>query len=122
MQEATIMDSAMTGTAVVSGITDTLHSIDLTLNGQSGRKTLDWVFKELELPPALMIKTPLALADSHLVWQKTTGISFTGTASVANGPAFFVDLSQRGADFAIHRLTITDQETKASFTLNWQKQ
>jgi hypothetical protein len=122
LQEATILDSAVTGTAVVSGVINTMRSIDLTLNGKSGRKTLDWVFENLELPPALMIKTPLALADSHLVWQKTTGISFTGTASVANGPAFFVNLSQRGADFAIHRLTIVDQDTKASFTLDWQKQ
>ena len=61
MKEATILDSSLTGTAVVSGITDTLRSIDLTLNGQSGRKTLDWVFKDLELPPALMVKTPLYL-------------------------------------------------------------
>jgi hypothetical protein len=122
LQEATILDSAVTGTAVVSGVTNTVRSIDLTLNGKSGRKTLDWVFESLELPPALMIKTPLALADSHLVWQKTTGISFTGTASVTNGPMFFVDLAQHGGDFSIRRLTITDQETKASFTLNWQKQ
>jgi hypothetical protein len=122
MKEATILDSSLTGTAVVSGITNTLRSIDLTLNGQSGRKTLDWVFESLELPPDLMIKTPLALTNSHLVWQRTTGTSFTGTASVANGPTFFVDFSQHGADFAIHHLTIKDQETKASLALNWQKQ
>jgi hypothetical protein len=122
LQEATILDSAVTGTAVVSGTTNSLHSIDLTLNGISGRKTLDWVFENLELPPALMIKTPIALADSHLVWQRTTGISFRGIASVTNGPMFFVDLSQQGADFSVRSLMITDQETKASFTLNWQKQ
>jgi len=122
MKEATILDSSLTGTAVVSGITGTLRSIDLTLNGQSGRKTLDWVFKDLELPAALMVKTPLTLVDAHLAWQRTTGTSFTGTASVANGPTFFADLSQHGADLAIRRLTIKDQETKASMTLNWQKQ
>ncbi len=122
LQEATILDSVVTGTAVVSGVANDIRSIDLTLNGKSGRKTLDWVFESFELPPALMIKTPLALANSHLIWQKTTGVSFTGTASVTNGPMFFVDLSQHGADFSIRRLTITDQETKASFTLNWQKQ
>ena len=122
MKEATILDSSLTGTAVVSGVTDTLQSIDLTVNGQSGRKTLDWVFKDLELPAALMVKTPLTLVDSHLVWQRQTGTSFRGTASVANGPTFFVDLSQHGRDLAIRRLTIQDQETKASITLNWQKQ
>ncbi|HTP06407.1 MAG TPA: AsmA-like C-terminal domain-containing protein [Nitrospirota bacterium] len=122
LQEATILDSAVTGTAVVSGATNTVRGIDLTLKGKSGRKTLDWVFENLELPPALMIRTPVALADSHLVWQKTTGISFRGTAAVTNGPMFFVDLSQQGADFSVRRLTITDQETKASFTLNWHKQ
>jgi hypothetical protein len=122
MKEATILDSTLTGTAVVSGITNTLQSIDVTLNGQSGRKTLDWVFKDLDLPAALMIKTPLSLVDSHLVWQRQTGTSFRGTASVANGPTFFVDLSQHGPDLAVRRLTIQDQETKASMSLNWQKQ
>ena len=41
---------------------------------------------------------------------------------MANGPSFFVDLSQQGPDLAIRRLLIQDQETKASITLNWQKQ
>ncbi len=121
LQEATILDSTVTGTAVLSGITSTLRSVDLTLSGDSGRKTLDWVFQQLELPPTLMIKTPLALADSHLVWDKISGVTFKGKASLADGPALFIDLSQYGADFAIHRLTITDQESNASFTLDWQK-
>jgi hypothetical protein len=122
MKEAQILDSSLTATAVVSGITGTLQSIDVTLNGRSGRKTLDWVFKDLELHPALMVKTPLTLVDSHLVWQRQAGTSFTGTASVANGPTFFVDLYQHNADLAVRRLLIQDQETKASMTLNWQKQ
>jgi hypothetical protein len=122
MKEATILDSSLTGTAVVSGITTTLESIDLILNGTSGRKTLDWVFKDLELSPALMVKTPLTFVDSHLAWHRTAGTSFRGTASVANGPTFFVDLSQHGTDLAIRRLLITDQDTKATFALNWQKQ
>ncbi len=122
LQEATILDSTMTGTALVSRITNTLRRIDLTLSGRAGRKTLDWVFDQLELPPALMINAPLALTDCHLVWGRTTGISITGNASVANGPVLYINLSQHGADFAIHRLTITDQETRASMTMNWQKQ
>jgi hypothetical protein len=122
LQKATILDSALTGTAVVSGIANAVGSVDLTLNAKSGRETLDWVFEKLRLPPALRIKAPLALTDSHLVWQKTTGISFTGTASVADGPEFFVDLSQHNEDLSIRRLTITDKETNASFTLNWQEQ
>jgi hypothetical protein len=121
LQQATILDSTVTGTAVMSGITSTLRSVDMTLSGKSGSKMLDWVFQQLELPPSLMIKAPLTLTDSHLVWGNTSGVSFKGMASVANGPALFVDLSQHGADFTIHRLIITDQETKASFTLNWQK-
>jgi hypothetical protein len=122
LKEATILDSTITGTAVVSGISTTVRDIDLTLNGSSGRKTVDWAFENLKLPPELMVRTPLALSDAHLVWQRKRGVSFSGTASMADGPKFFVDLSQQGADLAIHRLTIRDQETKASFTLNWQKQ
>ena len=122
LQDATILDSAVTGTAVISGTTNTLRSIDLTLSGRSGRKTLDWVYENLELSPSLMIKTPLAISDSHLLWQNAKGLTFTGKASVANGPVLDIDLSQHGADFAIHRLIIMDQETKASLTMNWQKQ
>jgi hypothetical protein len=122
MREATILDSSMTGTALVSGITHTLRSIDVTLNGQSGKTSLEWIFKTLALPAALMIKTPLSLVDTRLAWDKTTGTSFQGTASVANGPTFFLDLSQHGPDLAIRRLMIQDQETKATLTLNWKKQ
>ena len=82
LKEATILDSTITGTAVVSNITTTVSSIDVTLNGSSGRKTVDWAFENLKLPPELMVKTPLALSDAHLVWQRERGVSFSGTASV----------------------------------------
>ncbi len=122
LKQASILDSTITGTAVVSNITTTVSDVDLTLNGSSGRKTVDWAFENLKLPPELMVKTPLALSDAHLVWQRKKGVSFSGTASVAKGPKFDLDLSQQGTDLAVHKLTIRDQETKASFTLNWQKQ
>ena len=73
LKEATILDSTITGTAVVSNITTTVSSIDVTLNGSSGRKTVDWAFENLKLPPELMVKTPLALSDAHLVWQREQG-------------------------------------------------
>jgi hypothetical protein len=122
LKEATILDSIVTGTAVVSGITTTVSTVDATLDGSSGRKTVDWAYENLKLPPELMVKTPLALSDAHLVWQREKGVSFSGTASLSDGPKFFLDLSQQGTDLAIRKLLIRDQETKASFTLNWQKQ
>ncbi len=122
LKEATILDSTITGTAVVSDITTTVSGVDLVLNGSSGGKTVEWAFENLKLPPELMVKTPLGLSDAHLVWQRKKGVSFSGTAYVADGPKFFVDLSQQGEDLAVRKLTIRDQETKASFTLNWQKQ
>lgn len=122
LKEATILDSTLTGIAVVSNITTTVSAIDVTLNGSSGKKTVDWAYENLKLPPELMVKTPLALSDAHLVWQREKGVSFSGMASVSDGPKFDLDLSQQGADLAIHRLSIRDQETKAVLTLNWQKQ
>ncbi len=123
LHEATILDSSLTGTAVISRITSTLlRTIDLSLNGNSGRKTLDWVFEKLELPPDLMIKTPIALRNSHLTWEGTKGLTFAGSISVPEGLAFLVDLTQHNTDLDIRRLVIKDQETNAAVTLNWQKQ
>ncbi len=122
LKQATILDSTITGTAVVTGITTTVSDVDVTLNGSSGRKTVDWAFENLKLPPELMVRTPLGLSGAHLVWQRKKSVSFSGTASVADGPKFFVDLTQQGADLAVHKLSIRDQETKATFSLNWQKQ
>ena len=90
LKEATILDSAITGTAVVSNITTTVSNVDVTLDGSSGRKTVDWAFENLKLPPELMVKTPLALSGAHLVWDGNKGISFSGTASVADGLKFYL--------------------------------
>jgi AsmA-like C-terminal region/AsmA family len=122
LKEATILDSTITGTAVVSGITTTVSTVDVTLDGSSGRKTVDWAFENLQLPPELMVKTPLALSGAHLVWKRNRGTSFSGTASVAGGLKFFVDIFQQGGDLEVRKFSINDQETKAAFTLNWQKQ
>ncbi len=122
LKEATILDSAITGTAVVSGITTTTSNVDVTLDGSSGRKTVGWAFENLKLPPELMVKAPLALSGAHLVWDRDRGASFSGTASVAGGLKFFVDLSQQGADLEVRKFSIRDRETNAAFSLNWQKQ
>jgi hypothetical protein len=122
LKEAAILDSTMSGTAVVSGITTTVSNVDATLDGSSGRKTVNWAFENLKLPPGLMIKTPLALSGARLVWDRNRGVLFSGTASVGHGLRFFVDLSQQGPDLAVRRLSIQDRETNAAFTLKWQKQ
>ena len=122
LHEATVLDSSLTGTALVSGITSTVRAIDLTLEGSSGRKTLDWVYHGLELPQDLMIRTPITLRNSHLVWDRTTGIKFIGTVFIAEGLAFLIDLTQYGPDLDVRRLLIRDQDTNATVTLNWQKQ
>ena len=85
LKQATILDSTISGTAVVSNVTTSVSSVDVTLEGSSGRKTVDWAFENLKLPPELMVKTPLALSDAHLVWDRNKGASFSGTASVAGG-------------------------------------
>jgi AsmA-like C-terminal region/AsmA family len=121
LKETTILDSTITGTAMVCGLTTTVSSVDVTLDGSSGRKTVDWAFENLKLPPEFLVKTPLALSNAHLVWERNKGASFSGTASVAGGPKFFVDLSQHGGDLEVRKLSVKDQETKAAFTLNWQK-
>ncbi len=123
LHEATILDSSLTGTAVISRITSTLErAIDMTIDGSSGRKTLDWVFANLELPPELMIKTPIAVRNSHLIWEGTKGLTFSGSISVPEGLAFLVDMSQHNTDLDIRRLVIKDRDTNAAITLNWQKQ
>jgi len=122
LHEATILDSSLTGTAIISGTTNTLRSIDLTLNGSSARKTLDWIFHTLELPPELMIKTPIDVKNARLGWEKTKGLDFFGSISVADGPAFTIDLSQHDTDLNVRRLVVKDQETNAAIALNWQSQ
>lgn len=121
LHEATVLDSSLTGTALISGITGTVRSIDLTLNGSSGRKTLDWVFEGLKLPPDLMIKTPIAVSNSHLVWDRNTGIKFSGTIAIAEGLKFLIDLTQHETDLDVRRLLIKDVDTNATIALNWQE-
>jgi hypothetical protein len=122
LHEATILDSSLTGTAVLSGITTTLRSVNLTLNGSSGRNTLDWTYTKLDLPSEYMIKAPISLKGSHLTWDRKTGISFLGTITVANGLAFTLDLSQHDADLNVRKLSIKDKQTDAVFSLDWRDQ
>lgn len=122
LEQATVLDSSITGTATVSGIPESIDRIEVYLNGSSGRRTLDWVFSKLRLSPALMTKTPLSLKNSHLVWAKAAGARFKGTAAVANGPSFSIDFSQQAADLTVRSLVIRDQETNAVMSLLWQHQ
>ncbi len=122
LKEASILDSTVTGTAVVSNITTTVNTIDATIEGSSGRKTVDWAFQNLKLPPELKVRTPLELSRAHLIWDRSKGTSFSGRATVASGLTFDLDLAQQGADLEIRKFSIRDQETRAALNLIWKKQ
>ncbi len=114
--QASVLDTRLTGSGALSGNREGMDALDLSLAGTAGRDSIQWAFTRFTLPQKLLVNSPLAFRNSHLLWQKTEGVTFTGNVIVADGPSLSLDLSRTAATIKAGRATIKDGDTNATIT------
>jgi hypothetical protein len=90
--------------------------------GSVGENLLAWVWKTVEAPPHLALKTPIAVAVQRVAWSSKQPLDVTGVAvSFGAGPTVAVDLGWTPEVLDIRRATIKDARSDAQIALHLEK-
>ena len=95
-----------------------VEQLRLEFDGRGGDKTVSRVFEVIELPPAVAVKTPLAVSGGRLQWGKGKPVVVAGRFTIADGPEVILDVSHSPEHLAVRKLHIRDQDTDAVITLD----
>ncbi len=81
----------------------------------SGRDAIRWVFTKFTLPDELIVH-PISSLDMHLQWNRASGLSMAGNASISGGPDISIDFSRSPEELVVRRASVKDRDSDASIS------
>jgi hypothetical protein len=116
-----LLDAALT----VDGSLESPEKGPLSLTGMAtgaiGAQMTAWVSRKTELPQQFMLRSPLQMTKSRLVWKEDGDVAFTGDLTVAGGPRLSLDILRAPQTVQVKELLVRDGEQSARMTLNLKK-
>lgn len=119
--KARMLDADLDLSGTISGPFRRPDSVNVLINGKLGAKATSFLRKRLCLPTAYALRAPLRFSDTMITWQPGTDFSFKGDVIFPKGARIFADFRYRPGDLAINHLDIQDQESKAVFVFDLNK-
>jgi AsmA-like C-terminal region len=86
-----------------------------------GENLLAWVWKIADLPPHLVLKTPVAVAVQRAAWSRKQPLALAATASFDAGPSVTVDLAWTPQILDIRSAAVKDARSDAVIALHLEK-
>ncbi len=119
--QASVFDSSFAASAVFSLTAQAINSANVTMSGKIGQETIRWVAKTFSLPPEQIVRAPVSISDTQLVWKAGMQLVITAKAAIDNGPKIYLALSKNATDLAISELKIYDHESEAYIAFRYTK-
>ncbi len=119
--QASTFDSSFAASVVISQTAQAINSVDVTMSGKIGPKTIQWISQMFSLPPEQILHAPVSISNSHIIWQAGVKLAVTAEAAIEAGPTISVALSKTAADLAIDTLKIYDRESQANIAFSYTK-
>ena len=119
--QASIFDSSLLGSVVISKTAQTINSADVTMSGEIGPETIQLISKTFSLPPEQTLRAPVSISNAHVVWQAGAKLAIVATAAIEDGPTLSVAMNKDAMDLAINELMIYDEESRANITFRQTK-
>src|SRR5262245_20156537 len=116
-----LLDASLT----VDGSLESPEKAPLSLTGAAtgtiGLQMTAWMSRKIELPEQFMLRSPLQLTKSRVLWKKDGDVAFTGDLTVAGGPRLSLDMVREPQTMLVKEIVVTDGAQSARMTLNLKK-
>ena len=119
---AWFLDSAITVSGKFEEYLTALRKADISLNGDIGRDTVQWIRTETDLPFSLTIHAPLSVSKVRLWWNRAGSVQLQGSAKVEDGAALSFDIAWSPKSIVLKDLRLRDNESDARFFLKREQQ
>jgi uncharacterized protein involved in outer membrane biogenesis len=111
-----LLDATATASATISDFREGPSVRGSLAEGAIGEQFLDWVWKLAQIPPRLMLKTPVQLAAPSFAWGPKKALDVQATARIDSGPSVAVELGWTPEALDIRRAAIKDERSDAVMT------
>ena len=89
-----LLDAALTIDGSLESPDKAPLSLDATASGAIGAQMTEWVSRQIDWPKQLMLRSPLQVTKSRVLWKEGGDVAFQGSLTVAGGPQLSLDLVQ----------------------------
>ncbi len=114
-------DASFMMSCIIDRYLEGLHAADAAFRGEIGPDATEWLSKAIHLPSQLSLRSPLSVAEAHLVWERDVKTSLKSDITVRKGPDVSIDILHTPVGIALNTLTVQDEESRASMSLNLQE-
>jgi hypothetical protein len=111
-----VLDTTLVANVELTSAGGMLRSVELSLDGNIGRKTVKFVSAALNMPPEQTVRAPLSLSNARFVWKAESGFTLAGMISIGNGPSISFLAHKKNGDLFVPRLSIQDEDSTATLT------
>ncbi len=116
-----LLDASFTASGLIQDYAKGVSKAEISLGGDAGPKAVRWISDRINLPPELDFQAPVSLSTADLVWDKGGRTSFKGDLSLPRGPKVSMDLSRTTDELVIRNLSVKDQESDSSLSVDLKK-
>ena len=115
---ARIADLSVSLSGRFNDLLSPLPKADLSISGTAGPNVLQWLRDSASLSPLLTLRSPLAISDTRIRWERGGMLQAAGTASIKNGPSLAFDVQRSPQSITLKRLALRDRESQLTIALH----
>ncbi len=119
--EIRMLDASLQASGVLDNYMGGLNRVDITFQGDLKSESMHWLSSYVDVPPEFTLGSALSISQAHVSWESDGETSLSGDLAVQNGPQISADIVFKPDELTISRLSIQDQESRASVKLKLNK-
>ena len=118
-----LLDASVNVGGVLESLDKAPLTLDATVTGTVGAQMTGWLSRQIELPKLLMLRPPLQVTKSRVLWKEGGDAAFQGNLTVAGGPRLSLDVVRGPQTVEAKEIIITDggQSARMTFDLDRDK-
>jgi hypothetical protein len=116
-----LLDASLTMDGSVESPYQAPPSLEAAAAGSIGAEMTRWLARQVEIPKQFMLRSPLQVNKSRVLWKKDGDVAFAGDLSIAGAPQISFDIV-RGPDTLVAKeILIVDGQRRAHITVALKK-
>jgi hypothetical protein len=116
-----LLDASLTVDGSVESPYQAPASLEATAAGNIGAEMTGWLAGQVEMPNQFMLRSPLQVSKSRVLWKKDGNVAFAGDLRIAGGPQISFDLVRGPQTLVAKEILIVDGDRRARITVALKK-